>query len=620
MPAAKQQPPKTSPSQVVPTKTTTPAVTSTTQTKAGTTFSNIVSTISSFFGSIFKTAIQPLQQALTTKPSSGLQATIYSAFTAPKPSQAIKLTTTSTSTLIQPALPLTYAATTPPYVVPKVEYKGTPRGAARQVVPSGDIMQQLRLSERKKTTTTAKPEEASIQQKAKERLSGETISSAVQEAGFVSPPSVVTLTPLGQELALELLSTYTQPSVQTNVPSDAQVYVYKDPIGGSTQVFEHVIKHGENLSKIARDYGVTVEEILRLNRDRQNAIKSPDLIIAGESIRIPVKTKEITPEQQIRRQVLSNQRASVAELNQLISQALEALQAQQPTVSDTAFRDAFMDIFQEQINSLREAVNRYESLEPSNYLSRYQQFLSAVGIPQDYQRIFELQKIINQTRADVEREAIAAGGIVTQSQIEEIVNFRTRMLKDELAAITDLVEAKEKIVDKMMKYVEMDRKEISDRLDTILDLRNTILNFSLQALKWQYDYYEDLIKRNRSKLMEYVKAGVLEEFSDDYLANFADPNSMLYAGVTPEEIATLLRLSKWNKEQAATNRQKIIQQIEKSRAAERRAEEREKRIREKEARAEARAERRLKIQEERLQLQKQKETQKGRKLEDLLPD
>lgn len=619
MPAIKQQPSKISPSQITQTKTTTPAVTSTTQTKAGTVFSNIVGALSSFFGSLLSTAIRPLQQALTTKPPSAFQASIYSAFAEPKPSQSIKLTPT-TSTLIQPTLPLTYAATTPPYPVPRVEYKAAPLGAVRQVVPSSDVMQQLSLSKQKKTTTTAKSEEASIQQKAKEKLPGETVSSAAQETGFVSPPSVVTLTPIGQELALELLSTYTQPSVQTNVPSDAQVYVYKDPIGGSTQVFEHVIKHGENLSKIARDYGVTVEEILRLNRDRQNAIKSPDLIIAGESIRIPVKTKEITPEQRIRQQVLSSQGLSISELNQLVSQALAALQTQQPTVPETAFQDAFMNIFQEQINYLREAVNRYESLEPSNYLPRYQQFLSDLGIPQDYQRIFELQKIINQTRADVEREAIAAGGIVTQSQIEEIVNFRTRMLKDELTAITDLVEAKERMVDKMMKYVEMDRKEISDRLDTILDLRNKILNFSLQALKWQYDYYEDLIKRNRSKLMEYVKAGVLEEFSDDYLANFADPNSMLYAGMTPEEIAALLRLSKLNREKAEIERQKIIQQIEKAKAAERRAEEREKRIREKEARAEARAERRLRIQEERWQLQKQKETQRRRKLEGLLPD
>ncbi|MFH8086892.1 MAG: LysM peptidoglycan-binding domain-containing protein [Candidatus Aenigmatarchaeota archaeon] len=593
---------KVSTTKELPTKTTTPAVASITQTQTGSSFSNIVGKISSFFGSIFKSAIKPLQQLLIAPPPSSLQATISSAFPKEIPPQVIK----AISSQLEPTPPVTthYAASTPPYVIPKIEYKAASRGEVRPIVPPTPLVQSKLSKE--------VPSKAEVFSKA--------ASSIVESAGSIQPPSVVTLTPTGQQLAVELLSTYTQPSIKTNVPSDSQVYVFKDPLGGSTQVFEHVIKHGENLSKIARDYGVTIEEILRLNRDRKNAIKSPDLIIAGESIRIPVKTKEITPEQQIRQQILSRQKAPITELNQLISQALESLRTPQVTIPEKAFQDAFAKIFQEQIDYLKETFNKLENLQPANYLERYQKFLSDLGVPQDYQRIFDLQKIIKQTREDVEREAIAAGGIVTQSQIEEIVNFRIRMLKDELSALSDLVEAKERIVEKMMKYVEMDRKEISDRLDSILDLKTKIFNFSFQALKWKYDYFEDLIKRNRSKLMEYVKSGILEEFSSDFLANFADPNSMLYAGVTPEEITTLIRLSRLNREKAELERQKIIQQIEKSRAAERRAEEREKRIKEKEARKEAREERRLKIQEERWQLQKQKEAQKTIKLEDLLPD
>ncbi|MDO4548475.1 MAG: LysM peptidoglycan-binding domain-containing protein [Clostridia bacterium] len=51
------------------------------------------------------------------------------------------------------------------------------------------------------------------------------------------------------------------------------------------EYIEHTIARGETLTSIARRYGTTVQELVRLNR-----ITNPDLIYAGETIRVPASS------------------------------------------------------------------------------------------------------------------------------------------------------------------------------------------------------------------------------------------------------------------------------------------------------------------------------------------
>ena len=55
---------------------------------------------------------------------------------------------------------------------------------------------------------------------------------------------------------------------------------------GETNHIIYTIKRGDTLSKIAREYDTTVNELIRLNR---NEIRNRDLIYAGETIRIETK-------------------------------------------------------------------------------------------------------------------------------------------------------------------------------------------------------------------------------------------------------------------------------------------------------------------------------------------
>lgn len=52
----------------------------------------------------------------------------------------------------------------------------------------------------------------------------------------------------------------------------------------ATQFITHTLQPGENLTKLAQQYGVTIEEILKAN-----TILNPDEVQAGTVLRIPVK-------------------------------------------------------------------------------------------------------------------------------------------------------------------------------------------------------------------------------------------------------------------------------------------------------------------------------------------
>ena len=50
------------------------------------------------------------------------------------------------------------------------------------------------------------------------------------------------------------------------------------------KVVDHIVKKGESLTKIAKEYGVTLQDILKAN-----GIDDPGNVQAGEKIRIPLK-------------------------------------------------------------------------------------------------------------------------------------------------------------------------------------------------------------------------------------------------------------------------------------------------------------------------------------------
>jgi LysM repeat protein len=412
----------------------------------------------------------------------------------------------------------------------------------------------------------------------------ETISGETSSENLITNLSQ---SPFAQDV--QNLTTPPQTTTQTisNVPQGADVEIFRDPLGGSTPFFGYVIKTGDTLTKIARDFGVSVEDILRLNKDKTDAIKNVtgrplgDIIIAGKEIRIPVVQKDIKQPP-----LLGQKVSSTDEINQ---KAKESLQTPQTTIDENKLNQLILEKTGIDISKIDTAINKLNQLnDPNFYANQYNQLLEKTGISKDIQALADIRSIMERTKQDVLEEAAKVGGLVTESQIAEVVNFRHGILKAQYQALADAIEAKERMVDNIMKYTAMDRKTIADLLESQLNLEKWKAELAMNAVKWDFNAQKELRHTNLKKLENYADAGELHTASADYLYNFVNPESPMYAGIDANELKFYIRMSQEKARQReldATRTKQLIQntleEMQTRRAKEARAlakEEREKEL------------------------------------------
>jgi LysM repeat protein len=417
-------------------------------------------------------------------------------------------------------------------------------------------------------------------------------TSGATTTGMIEKPSVETISGSSEDLIFNLsksqfaqdiqnLTTPPQQTTQTitNVPQGADIQIFRDPLGGSTPFFGYTIRPGDTLTKIAKIYGVSVEDILRLNKDKTDAIKNVpgrpfgDIIIAGKEIRIPVVQKEIKQPP-----LLGQKVSSTDEINQ---KAKESLQQPQPTLDDNKLNQLILEKTGVDISRIDDTINRLNQLnDPNFYVNQYNQLLERTGISKDIQALADIRSIMERTKQDVLEEAAKVGGLVTESQVAEVVNFRHGILKAQYQALADAIEAKEKMIDSIMKYTAMDRKTIADLLESQLKLEQWKVKLAMDAIKWDFDNRKELRNLNLKKLENYAESGQLHTASSDFLYHFVNPESPLYAGIAVDELRFYIRLSQEKARQRELNEartkqliQKTLEDIQRARAKEEREKE-----------------------------------------------
>jgi LysM repeat protein len=412
-----------------------------------------------------------------------------------------------------------------------------------------------------------------------ERTRGKTefepvTSTATQTRGRTASQMDIAQIPFVQDIfSLMQQSARPEPPVITNVPQGAEIQIFRDPLGGSTPFFGHIIQPGETLTKIAQRYGVSIEDILRLNRDRTDAIKSRDLIIAGKEIRIPVVQREL------RQPALLGQKfVSADEINQ---RARENLQLPQPQIDENKLNQLILEKTGVDLSRIDTTFNRLVQLsDPNFYVNQYNQLLERTGISKDIQALADLRSIMERTKQDVLEEAAKVGGLVTESQVAEVVNFRHSILKAQYQALADVIEAKERMIDRIMKYTAMDRKFIEDLLERQLNLEEWRVKLAMDAIKWDFNAQKELRNRNLKKLENYAEIGQLHTASPDFLYHFVNPESPLYAGITVDELRFYIRMSQEKARQRELDEARKKQLIQKTLEDMQRARTREARERE----------------------------------------
>jgi LysM repeat protein len=529
---------KTQPTtRIQPTKTTTPAVAPFTPAPASVTASGAYQRLESAIKDFFKGLATALVTAQQVRPT----ATIHQAF----------------MTYATSAAPRVGGGTPPPVTRPATP-PGTFQVTSQYIAPLTSPLQATGAIQIEKTRDKTKIEPVT--------------GAAMQTWGGTAFQGGIMQSPFAQDVfSLMQQTTQPEPPTITNVPPGVEIQIFRDPLGGSTPFFGHIIQPGETLTKIAQRYGVSIEDILRLNKDRTDAIKNRDLIIAGKEIRIPVVQKEL------KQPVLLGQKfTSADDINQ---KARENLQLPQPQIDENRLNQLILEKTGVDLSSVDTAFNRLMQLsDPNFYVNQYNQLLERTGISKDIQALADLRSIMERTKQDVLEEAAKVGGLVTESQVAEVVNFRHGILKAQYEALADAIEAKERLIDRIMKYTAMDRKFIENLLERQLNLEEWRVRMAMEAAKWDFNVQKELRNRNLKKLEGYVKAGQLHTASPDFLYHYVNPESPLYAGITLDELRFYIRMSQENARQRELQElrtkqliQKTLEDIQRARAKEARA-------------------------------------------------
>jgi LysM repeat protein len=381
-----------------------------------------------------------------------------------------------------------------------------------------------------------------------------------------APPPVDHITNLSQsQFAQDVQNLITPPQTTTqtvtNVPQGAEIQTFRDPLGGSTPFFGYTIRPGDTLTKIARDFGVSVEDILRLNKDKTDAIKNVpgrpfgDIIIAGKEIRIPVVQKELKQSP-----LLGQKVSSTDEINQ---KAKESLQQPQPTLNEQSLLQLINQTLEKHLEAIDEHYNQYVQLSNVNtYRQQYETLVDQLGIPETMAAIRNIESLMAKTKEDIMKEAAEAGGLVTESQVAEVLNFRQGVLKSQYDAFVDLLHEKERMLDKLMTYTRWDREDLEKMLDRELRIEEFKANYTEKILGKEWDIMKHIEDKNYKKIETEAKMGTLHTFSADYLAKLVDPTSPYYAGLSVDDVQALLRYSQQVAAEKELRNARIKQQIQ----------------------------------------------------------
>ena len=169
-------------------------------------------------------------------------------------------------------------------------------------------------------------------------------------------------------------------------------------------------------------------------------------------------------------------------------------QVEQPQNPQAQFFDAYsgMDpisanIFQ-QLSTLASSTTNKQSLTDF-----YKQEIAAQGIPELNMELADINRIMEGTEDDIRDEINNAGGFVTESQVQALTGARNKNLLKKANYLSDVLNAKNDYVDRIVSLTQADRKEVSEELDRKLGITKTLFDMSQQMTRNAKENYQQII-------------------------------------------------------------------------------------------------------------------------------
>lgn len=183
------------------------------------------------------------------------------------------------------------------------------------------------------------------------------------------------------------------------------------------------------------------------------------------------------------------------------AQAASALdsyfQAEDKTPEQDPFR-SFMDQFAsmdpiqanifQQLSTALSATTNQQSLTDF-----YKQEIAAQGIPELNMELADINRIMEGTEDDIRDEIGNAGGFVTESQVQALTTARNKGLLKKANYLSNVLQAKNEYVDRIVSLTQADREQVSKELDRKLGITETLFNMTTQMKNSARENYKMIV-------------------------------------------------------------------------------------------------------------------------------
>jgi hypothetical protein len=106
----------------------------------------------------------------------------------------------------------------------------------------------------------------------------------------------------------------------------------------------------------------------------------------------------------------------------------------------------------------------------------------------------DMKKIMDGTEDDIREEVTKAGGFATESQVKALSGARNKVLLREAQYLSDVIQAKEAYIDKIVNLTQADREQLDRDMDRKLGIGTMLMNMTQKMQDNARENYRNIIK------------------------------------------------------------------------------------------------------------------------------
>lgn len=183
---------------------------------------------------------------------------------------------------------------------------------------------------------------------------------------------------------------------------------------------------------------------------------------------------------------------SGAEARAALQQSFTQSEVQDPMKSFFDTVGSFNPIERSIFDNLSQLLSA--NTQKQSFVELYQQEIQKAGIPGLQMELANIKKIIDGTEDDIRDEITKAGGFATESQVQAMAGARNKGLLKQAGYISDMLDAQNEYVDRIVDLTQADRAQVEADLDRKLGISKTLVDMTSKMEDRARENYRNIIK------------------------------------------------------------------------------------------------------------------------------